>query len=364
MAPVVYALRSHASLETRVCVSGQHRELLQPALDLFSIDVDYDLQVMRDRQTLSGLTARVLETLEQVMADFRPEIVLVHGDTSTGFAASLSAFYHNIPVAHVEAGLRTGNLQSPWPEEFNRKSIAQVATLNFAPTKNCEKNLLAEGVAAASIVVTGNTVIDALIHTRAHLQSQPGELAEYQRRYQFLAGKKLILVTGHRRENYGEGLNNICGALKTLARMFHDKVEIVYPVHLNPNIREPVEARLSGISNLHLVEPKGYSEFVYLLDRAYVILTDSGGIQEEAPAFGKPVLVMRDTTERPEAIDAGTALLVGTDQLEIVRQTTELLEDADRYRKMATICSPFGDGSAAIRIAQVIAEFLPNNSAA
>ncbi|MEP5764413.1 MAG: UDP-N-acetylglucosamine 2-epimerase (non-hydrolyzing) [Halieaceae bacterium] len=358
MAPVVKALMAQEGLETRVCISSQHRELLQPALELFDLKPDYDLDIMRPGQSLSGITARILLALEPVLKDCQPNIMLVHGDTTTGFAAALSGFYHDVPVAHVEAGLRTGNIKSPWPEEFNRTTIGQLASLHFAPTKQCRENLLREAVQESRIHVTGNTVIDALIQVRDVVNARDEQRQKLEREFDFLdSSRRLILITGHRRENYGEGFESICTALESLASSCSDSVELVYPVHLNPNVKQVVEARLSGIPNLHLIEPIGYSEFVYLMARCFLILTDSGGIQEEAPAFGKPVLVMRDTTERPEAIDAGTARLVGTDSELIVTETLRLLSDSSHYDAMARAGSPFGDGTAAIQIAAAIADY-------
>jgi UDP-N-acetylglucosamine 2-epimerase (non-hydrolysing) len=358
MAPVVKALMAQESLKTSVCISSQHRELLQPALELFDLKPDYDLDIMRPGQSLSGITARILLGLEPVIDDCQPHIMLVHGDTTTAFAAALSGFYHDVPVAHVEAGLRTGNIKSPWPEEFNRKTIGQLASLHFAPTTACRDNLLREATEQSRIIVTGNTVIDALIHVRDVVNPREEQKQKLNREFNFLdSSRRLILITGHRRENYGEGFESICTALARLANTYSDSVELVYPVHLNPNVKQVVEARLSGIPNLHLIEPVGYSEFVYLMARCFLILTDSGGIQEEAPAFGKPVLVMRDTTERPEAIEAGTARLVGTDPELIVAESVRLLTDNSHYDAMAKAGSPFGDGTAAAQIAAAIADF-------
>jgi len=363
MAPVVYALQQDDALHTEVCISSQHRELLTPTLDLFGIEPDHDLNIMRPDQSLSQMSARILRGMEQVIEASAPDLLLVHGDTTTGFAAALSGFYHGVPVAHVEAGLRTGDLQSPWPEEFNRKIIGQVAALHFAPTESCRDNLLKEHVDPATVTVTGNTVIDALMHMRDHLRAESEAPATSGKALDIVdPARKLLLVTGHRRENYGQGFIGICAALRDLAEQFRDTVQIIYPVHLNPNVREPVERLLSGIDNLHLIEPVDYAEFVLLMENAYLILTDSGGIQEEAPAFGVPVLVMRDTTERPEAIAAGTAQLVGTDRRAIVARAGELIRDPGAREQMARADSPFGDGTAALQIARAVRSFFTAGS--
>jgi UDP-N-acetylglucosamine 2-epimerase (non-hydrolysing) len=359
MAPVVKALKAIPSLETRVCISSQHRELLLPVLDLFDISFDYDLDVMRPDQTLTTITVRILEAMERVYGEFHPDMVVVHGDTSTAFASALSAFYQQIPVAHVEAGLRTFDLKSPWPEELNRKLVGGMADLHFAPTENARNNLLIENVTDKSVYVTGNTVVDALLYMREKIRGQSSLRSLVKKKFEFLGdGKKLILVTGHRRESYGPGFESICNALKDIALKFEDSVEIIYPVHLNPNVIKPVHERLSGIPNLHLIDPVDYIHFIYLLERSHIILTDSGGIQEEAPAFGKPVLVMRNKTERTEAIDAGSALLVGSDRETIFQAADELLTDSDRYQKMSRVSNPFGDGNAAGRIADAIKRYM------
>jgi UDP-N-acetylglucosamine 2-epimerase (non-hydrolysing) len=336
MAPVVRALAAADEIEARVCVTAQHREMLDQVLDLFNIVPDYDLNLMRPGQGLEDITAGVLQALSPVLADFRPQMVLVHGDTSTTLAASLAAYYKQIPVGHVEAGLRTGNIWSPWPEEINRKVAGAIARL-------------AEAVPAAHISVTGNTVIDALLDVVAMLKVDDSGYAE---RFGLDASKRLILVTGHRRESFGEGFLQICEALAQLAA--RPDVEIVYPVHLNPNVRGPVEERLGSLSNVHLIAPQDYLPFVYLMSRADVILTDSGGVQEEAPSLGKPVLVMRDTTERPEAVEAGTVKLVGTDSALIVHEVSRLLDDPAAYQAMAFAHNPYGDGQAASRIVNII----------
>jgi UDP-N-acetylglucosamine 2-epimerase (non-hydrolysing) len=354
MAPVVLRLAEHPGFEARVCVTAQHRSMLDSVLEDFAIRPDFDLDVMRERQTLCGIAARVLDGLQAVLDSFRPDRVLVHGDTTTTLAASLAAFYNRIPVGHVEAGLRTGNLEAPWPEEANRKVTAVVTDLHFAPTERARRALLAEGVAPEKIRVTGNTVIDALLLAREKLRSDARLAQRLAERFAFLdPSRRLVLVTGHRRESFGRGFENICRALAELARR-HPDIEILYPVHLNPNVREPVFRILGGLPSVHLIEPLEYLPFVHLMDRAYLIVTDSGGIQEEAPSLGKPVLVMREVTERPEAVEAGTVRLVGTDFARIVEETGKLLTDPAAYRRMATAVNPYGDGRAAERIERAL----------
>jgi UDP-N-acetylglucosamine 2-epimerase (non-hydrolysing) len=358
MAPVVKMLKECPSLETKVCISSQHRELLLPVLELFDVPYQYDLDVMQPDQSLTAITVRILSAMESVLLDYKPDMVVVHGDTTTGFTAALSAFYHRVPVAHVEAGLRTGDLQAPWPEELNRKLIGSIATLNFAPTASAQKNLLQESISSERIYITGNTVIDALFFMREKIWSQPSMLAKLEKEFEFLnRGKQLLLVTGHRRESYGQGFLSICEALKRIALTFEDTIEIIYPVHLNPNVRKPVQASLGKLKNLYLIEPVDYSQFVYLMEKCHLILTDSGGVQEEAPAFGKPVLIMRNKTERTEAIEVGTARLVGTDRDTIVSNVEELLMRPECYEQMAQVGNPFGDGHAADRIVQTIAAY-------
>lgn len=350
MAPLALALTADARFDAKVCVTAQHREMLDQVLGLFAIKPDYDLNIMRPGQDLTDVTTTILQGLKSVFARFRPDIVLVHGDTATTFAATLAAYYQRIPVAHVEAGLRTGNLYSPWPEEANRKLTGALARLHFAPTPTSRDNLIAEGVAADDIIVTGNTVIDALLDVVHRLQSDHQLREQAARPTAFLASnRKLILVTGHRRESFGGGFERICQALVQIACQ-HPEVDIVYPVHLNPNVREPVNRLLTDVGNIHLIEPLDYLPFVHLMSRAHLILTDSGGIQEEAPSLGKPVLVMRDTTERPEAVTAGTVRLVGTDIDRIVAEIARLLEDDDAYRSMSRAHNPYGDGQACKRI--------------
>lgn len=354
MAPVTIALQGDTRFESRICVTGQHREMLEQVMSLFDLRADYDLAIMRPRQDLATITSAILTGLGEVLEDCRPDIVLVHGDTSTTFAASLAAYYHRIPIGHVEAGLRTGDLYSPWPEEANRKLTGTLAALHFAPTDAAADNLRREGVDDSAIMVTGNTVIDALQLVTARLESQPDLQARALALLPELAPEsRVILVTGHRRESFGGGFERICRALAAIVDRFPD-VEIVYPVHLNPQVREPVERLLSEKKRVHLIEPLDYLPFVTMMKRAHLVLTDSGGVQEEAPSLGKPVLVMRDTTERPEAVAAGTVKLVGTDVDAIVDNVAELLMDAAIYRKMSFAHNPYGDGRASARIADML----------
>ena len=353
MAPVVRALQASSQLVCKVCVTAQHREMLDQVMQLFDLQADYDLDLMQPGQTLNELTARVLTNMRSVLDDCQPDLVLVHGDTSTTMAAGLAAFYQQIPVGHVEAGLRTGNLAAPWPEELNRCVVGLFATLHFAPTNGAQQNLLNEGRLAQQIFVTGNTVLDALLEVSGRIDADATLGAQYAAQFEFLnPSKKLILVTGHRRENFGEGFLSICRALARLAA--RPDTQIVYPVHLNPQVQGPVNTLLADVGDVHLIAPQDYLPFVYLLKKAYVVLTDSGGIQEEAPTLGKPVLVMRDTTERPEALAAGTALLVGTQEEQIYAQASRLLDDRAAYGAMAQASNPYGDGQAAKRIVQLI----------
>lgn len=354
MAPLALALAADERFEAKVCVTGQHREMLDQVLDLFAIEPDFDLNIMRAGQDLTDITTGILQGMKGVFAQFKPDVVLVHGDTATTFAASLAAYYQQIPVAHVEAGLRTGNLYSPWPEEGNRRLTGALANLHFAPTETSRANLLREGVNPTAVVVTGNTVIDALLDVVTRLDQDHGLSAEAASPSAFLnSNRKVILVTGHRRESFGGGFERICQALMEVAQQ-HPDVDIVYPVHLNPNVREPVNRLLSGVGNIHLIEPLDYLPFVYLMSRAHIILTDSGGIQEEAPSLGKPVLVMRDTTERPEAVAAGTVKLVGTETANIVCELNSLLVDHEAYRSMSFAHNPYGDGQACQRILEAL----------
>lgn len=353
MAPVVSQMKEHFGGEVRVCVTAQHRQMLDQVLNLFGIVPEYDLNLMKPGQDLTDITANVLTALRGVLEDFSPDVVLVHGDTTTTFAASLAAYYKKIPVAHVEAGLRTGNRYSPWPEEMNRKLTGAIAAFHFAPTATSRDNLLLESVEAESIFVTGNTVIDALLDVVNKIDSDRELKAGLYQQFAFLnPEKRTILITGHRRENFGKGFEEICNALARLAA--RDNVDLVYPVHLNPNVQEPVRRLLGDIPNVHLIAPLDYLPFVYLMNRAYLIITDSGGIQEEAPSLGKPVLVIRDTTERPEAVEAGTVKLVGTDAEKIYRETSKLLDDVVAHQRMAFAHNPYGDGHAAKRIVDVL----------
>lgn len=350
MTPLVHALARDPHFEAKVCVTAQHREMLDQVLKLFSIVPDYDLNIMQPGQGLTEITCRILEGLKPVLESFKPDVVLVHGDTTTTMAASLAAFYQRIPVGHVEAGLRTGDLSSPWPEEGNRTLTGHLATYHFAPTETSRQNLLRENIADNLITITGNTVIDALFWVRDRVLSDEALRNELTQRYPFLAnGKKMILVTGHRRESFGRGFEQICHALAEIAANNPD-VQIVYPVHLNPNVSEPVNRILGHVENVMLIEPQDYLPFVWLMNRAWLILTDSGGIQEEAPSLGKPVLVMREMTERPEAVSAGTVCLVGTDSQRIVNEVTRLLHDESAWQAMSRAHNPYGDGQACHRI--------------
>jgi len=359
MAPLALKLQHYSQdFETRVCVTGQHRQMLDQVLELFSLKPDFDLNLMKPGQTLSDVTSGVLKGLEQVFEQWLPDVILVHGDTATTFAASLAAYYHKIKVGHVEAGLRTGDLYSPWPEEANRQLTGVLANYHFAPTQSSYDNLIKENVNPATIVVTGNTVIDALLQVKQKVEQDQTLIEQFQRQFSFLEkDKKLILVTGHRRENFGQGFLNICQALANLAKKYPD-IQIVYPVHLNPNVQQPVNALLADIDNVYLIAPQDYLPFVYLMNRSYLILTDSGGIQEEAPSLGKPVLVMRDTTERPEAVQAGTVRLVGTEIAAIEQSVVELIENPDIYAEMAAAHNPYGDGTACQQIIQFLLQVL------
>lgn len=356
MAPLVTQLQQDHRFNSRVCVTAQHREMLDQVMDLFALTADYDLNIMATGQSLNDITAKILVGLKPVFEDFQPDVVLVHGDTATTFATSLAAYYSQIAIGHVEAGLRTGNLYSPWPEEANRKLTGALARYHFAPTATSEQNLLKENITPSHITVTGNTVIDALLSVSKRVLTDETLRKEQEQVFHFLnTDRRLVLVTGHRRESFGDGFERICMALSQLAQQFPD-VDILYPVHLNPNVKGPVETHLSNIRNIYLIEPQQYLPFVYLMNRAHVILTDSGGIQEEAPSLGKPVLVMRDTTERPEAVDAGTVKLVGTDMEKIVLEVSELLNNQQAYEAMSFAHNPYGDGKACLRIANELAK--------
>lgn len=358
MAPLIRALDSDDRFSSSLCVTAQHRQMLDQVLQLFDLTPDFDLDIMKPGQNLSDITGAILGGIGEVFTRLRPDLVLVHGDTTTTFATTLAAYYHKIPVGHVEAGLRTGNLHSPWPEEANRKLTGALAAHHFAPTLTARQNLLREGVNPPSIHVTGNTVVDALLHVSDRIGRDAELESRMQEQFDFLdAEKKLILVTGHRRESFGDGFERICRALLKTVEDFPE-VELLYPVHLNPNVREPVNRLLGGVDRIHLIEPVDYLPFVWLMNRANLILTDSGGIQEEAPSLGKPVLVMRETTERPEAVEAGTVKLVGTDIDLILKEITSLLRDADAYREMSVAHNPYGDGKACERIVRALsAEF-------
>jgi UDP-N-acetylglucosamine 2-epimerase (non-hydrolysing) len=352
MVPLALRLREDARFDCRVCLTGQHRHMLDQVLEIFELEADFDLRVMRPDQGLADLTGAILKGMEEVFEKFTPDIVLVHGDTATTVSASLASFYQKIPIGHVEAGLRTHDLYSPWPEEGNRKITGALATLHFAPTPSSHANLLREGVSDDQILVTGNTVIDALIEVTARLNCDASlREATDKQLPPAETGRRMILVTGHRRESFGGGFERICSALATLAERFPD-VDIIYPLHLNPRVREPVNRLLANISNIKLIEPLEYLPFVRLMDRAHLLLTDSGGVQEEAPALGKPVLVLRDTTERPEAVEAGTVRLVGTDTALIVEEVTRLLRNERAYEAMSLAHNPYGDGAACERIAE------------
>lgn len=353
MAPVVRALSDAKQWEVKVCVSAQHRQMLDQVLALFGIVPDFDLNLMKPGQDLTDITSNVLIGMREVFNKWEPDLMFVHGDTTTAMAASLAAFYAKIPVAHVEAGLRTSNIYSPWPEEMNRRMVGRVASQHFAPTETARANLLEEGCTDESIYVTGNTVIDALLEVVEKISTDATLNQQLQERFAYLhEDKRLILVTGHRRENFGQGFEDICKALCEIAE--RDDVEIVYPVHLNPNVQEPVRRILGDCTGVHLIEPLDYLPFVYLMNRAYILLTDSGGVQEEAPSLGKPVLLMRNTTERPEAVNAGTVKLVGTDVKRIVSATIELLDDSQKYQRMSQAYNPYGDGQAAQRIVKIL----------
>ncbi|HIF9541980.1 TPA: non-hydrolyzing UDP-N-acetylglucosamine 2-epimerase [Photobacterium damselae] len=354
MAPLVHALANDDRFDAKVCVTAQHREMLDQVLELFEITPDYDLNLMKAGQTLNDITARILLELKPVLQDFKPDVVLVHGDTATTFAASLAAYYEQIAVGHVEAGLRTGNIYSPWPEEANRKLTGALAHYHFAPTETSKANLLKENYSEDNIFVTGNTVIDALLMVKNKIDTNKDLKATLDSQFPFLdSSKKMILVTGHRRESFGGGFERICQALAITAKENPD-IQIVYPMHLNPNVREPVNRILSGIKNIYLIEPQQYLPFIYLMDHSHIILTDSGGIQEEAPSLGKPVLVMRDTTERPEAVAAGTVKLVGTNVNVICSELNKLLNDDKAYQVMSFSHNPYGNGKASIMIRSVL----------
>lgn len=369
MAPLVRKLKEVNTIETYVCITGQHREMLDQVLKIFDIYADFDLNIMKIGQDLYDVSSRILLGMRQVLCELRPDLVLVHGDTTTSMAAALSAFYQQIPVGHVEAGLRTNNIYSPWPEEMNRQMTARIASYHFAPTKLSKENLLRENIKEKDIVLTGNTVIDAL-HWVVDRLKNSDQLANEQKKVLLSRGydinrletsRRLVLITGHRRENFGTGFLNICYAIKYLSEKYSD-TDFVYPMHLNPNVRKPIHEvfgeDLSNLKNLFFIEPLEYLSFVYLMEKSFLVLTDSGGIQEEAPGLGKPVLVMRDTTERPEAIKAGTVKLVGTDNNKIIQEVSELLDNSNAYHDMSKAVNPYGDGKACERIVNFINKIL------
>jgi UDP-N-acetylglucosamine 2-epimerase (non-hydrolysing) len=352
MAPLVKEFQRDKSFETKVCVTAQHREMLDQVLEFFDIKPDYDLNLMKPNQNLYSLTADIITEMKVVLEDFKPDYVYVHGDTTTTMASSIAAFYAGAQVCHVEAGLRTHNKRSPFPEEINRQVAGRICDFHFAPTVASRQNLLRENIQDADILVTGNTVIDALFESSNRVKDL--ENSEINRLKELVdPAKKLILVTGHRRENHGQGFINICQALKEIA-LSNTDVQIIYPVHLNPNVKKPVYEILSDVNNIHLIDPLAYPAFVWLMNESYLIITDSGGVQEEAPSLGKPVLVMRDTTERPEAVDAGTVILVGTNTEKIVKEAQDLLSNVDRYQQMSGLHNPYGDGKACERIVNFI----------
>ena len=357
MAPLIKALENSSLFKPVVCVTAQHREMLDQVLQLFNIIPDYDLNLMKSKQSLHQITTRIIEGIAPIIDRENPDLIMVHGDTTTTMAASLAAYYAQIPVAHIEAGLRTGNLYSPWPEEGNRKITGAIAALHFSPTEASKKNLISENVDPSSITVTGNTVIDALFEVVRQLEEIDTISRDLSTKFSFLnSERRMILVTGHRRESFGQGFENICAAIAQIA-IDNPDLDIVYPVHLNPNVKVPVAKYLGNISNIFLIPPQDYLPFVYLMDQSYLILTDSGGIQEEAPSLGKPVLVLRDNTERPEAVAAGTVKLVGTSMDAIVGGVSELLNDSSVYGEMSMSHNPYGDGNACQKIVQTLMSF-------
>ena len=355
MAPVVKACRARPELEVKVCVTAQHRQMLDQVMDIFGLTADFDLNVMAPNQTLGDVTCKVLKGMEDVFGQWKPDVILVQGDTTTVMAAALAAFYHKIAVGHVEAGLRTGNVYSPWPEEMNRMIAGCLATQHYAPTPRSRDNLLKENKNPETVFVTGNTVIDALHDAVAIMDGDQALTAKLEAEFPFLdASRRLVLVTGHRRENFGEGFIHICNAIARVAR--RDGVQVVYPMHMNPNVRKPVTDILGHLENVHLIEPLDYLSFLYMMRKSFLIMTDSGGVQEEAPSLGKPVIVMRDTTERPEAVEAGTVILAGTETEAMASAAERLLDDPDFYHRMAHAVNPYGDGLASKRIASLLVE--------
>ena len=354
MAPVVKACKAREDLDVRVCVTAQHRQMLDQVMEIFGLKADFDLNVMAPNQTLGDVTCKVLKGMEGVFAQWTPDMILVQGDTTTVMAAALAAFYHKIAIGHVEAGLRTGNLYSPWPEEANRLLAGCLATQHYAPTPRSAQNLLKENKNPATVFTTGNTVIDALHEAVKIMDADATLQTKLAAQFPFLdPSKRLVLVTGHRRENFGDGFIHICEAIKRVAS--RPDVQVVYPMHMNPNVRKPVNEILGGLGNVHLIEPLDYLSFLYMMRRSYLIMTDSGGVQEEAPSLGKPVIVMRDTTERPEAVDAGTVILAGTETEAMASAAERLLDDRAFYDRMAQAVNPYGDGLASMRIAEIVA---------
>lgn len=362
MAPLARVLRQWPGVELNICSTGQHLEMLKQVLDSFELTVDENLQVMTQGQSLNGLSQQLLMNLDKSYERLHPDIVLVHGDTTTSFIAALAAFYRHLPIGHIEAGLRTGNLRAPWPEEANRRLTGVIADLHFSPTRNAQDNLLREGVPLESIEITGNTVIDALLWMRTHQQEIQWHPAAGSPLAMLDDNRRIVLITGHRRENFGEGFRNICQALAELALRYPD-AQFVYPVHLNPRVQNAVYDMLSDKPNIYLIAPQNYQHFVWLMGRAHIILTDSGGIQEEAPSIGKPLLVLREVTERPSVLEGGTVLLVGTDTAKIVKEASQLLDDEATYKRMSRIHSPYGDGHASERIAKRLCTWLSAHSA-
>lgn len=352
MAPLVAEFKKNTEFDTKVCITAQHREMLDQVLDFFDIEADYDLNLMKPNQNLYTLTADIITELKPVLDDFKPDYVYVHGDTTTTMAASIASFYSGAKVCHVEAGLRTHDKQAPFPEEINRQVTGRIADYHFAPTEKSKQNLLAENIPSSTILITGNTVIDALLESKNRVSTLENDEIETLKTI-VDNDKKLILVTGHRRENHGQGFINICSALKEIA-LSREDTQIIYPVHLNPNVQKPVYEILGDVSNIQLISPLSYPAFVWLMNESYLIITDSGGVQEEAPSLGKPVLVMRDTTERPEAVDAGTVILVGTDTKKIIHETLLLFNNEDKYKRMSELNNPYGDGKASKRIVNFI----------
>ncbi|AJD01200.1 non-hydrolyzing UDP-N-acetylglucosamine 2-epimerase [Campylobacter lari] len=357
MAPLVKIMENRNDIDCKICVTAQHRQMLDQILDVFDIKPDYDLNIMSENQDLYDITFKILYGMKNILNDFRPDVVLVHGDTTTASAAALAAFYQKIKVAHIEAGLRTYNLYNPWPEEANRQIVGVLSGIHFAPTTKSVENLIKEGKDEKNIFVTGNTVVDALFYMVEKIKNnivfKTKILSSIDNEYRKSDNRKFILVTGHRRENFGEGFLQICEALKTIA-INNPNIDIVYPVHLNPNVQKPVKSILSDITNIYLINPLKYEEFIYLMSNCYFIITDSGGVQEEAPSLGKPVLVMRETTERPEAIEAGTVKLVGTCKSNIIKAAQELIDDEDEYKKMSKASNPYGDGKACEKILEIL----------